>query len=440
MTIRLAATLIVAMLLGACATTHPLMPTPTIYQKSAEPLFTNVPAAQKTSYVELFYITDRKPRSDPQDPEPYSAERAHSLGFGVTRVDIGEGVDWDSLAKQSTMGERTSKLDLKLGATQELGRFPPIVYGLVRTEGGLTRDPRDMDVHERAAAGFKSELAKRVAESPRKEVVLFVHGYHDTFSDAAFSMSELCHFLGREYACVLFSWPAGGSRGILMGYNEDRESGEFAVEHLKKTIRMIADTPGVQRVHLLAHSRGTDVLVSALAALNIETYITRTTLTDRLKVVNIVLMAPDLDFDVGAAKIFTVVSDPDLPYGASPQPRGVFPMPGMRLTFYVSPTDKALTASQFLFGSMLRVGRIDISTLSPDLLERATRMNLFDVVSVAGTTDMFGHSYFTSNPDVSSDIVALIRYGAKPGDALRPLEHITGPFWRVATPSDTGPH
>ena len=34
------------------------------------------------------------------------------------------------------------------------------------------------------------------AQSTAKEVVLFVHAYANTFQDAAFSMADLCHFLG----------------------------------------------------------------------------------------------------------------------------------------------------------------------------------------------------------------------------------------------------
>ena len=102
--------------------------------------------------------------------------------------------------------------------------------------------------------------------------MLFVHGYHNTFEDAAVTMGELCHFLGREFACGIFTWPAGGKRGILAGYNVDYESSVFSTEHLRKTIRAIAATPGLQRIHLLAHSRGTDVLVTALSDLNYEAY------------------------------------------------------------------------------------------------------------------------------------------------------------------------
>lgn len=435
---RAAASAFLALLLGACATTTPLMPTPTLY-RGAEPtpIFTQVGADQQKSSVDLFYITDRAPRATPEEPEPYTAERSRSVAFGIVRVDIGQNIAWNQLVEQSKNGERKG-LDLKLGPAEELGRFPGVVYGLVQTPQGVTRDPVVVDTHEKAAALLKQELAKRVAASPRKEVVLFIHGYHDTFSDAAFSMADLCHFLGREFVCAIFTWPAGGHRGVMMGYNEDRESGEFAVEHLKKAIRMISDTPGVERIHLLAHSRGTDVLVSAMMMLNVESYIIRKTLNERFKVANLVLMAPDLDFDVAAAKIFSVVSDPDLPRGSAPEPHAVVPIPSLRVTAYVSPDDKALTVSQYLFGSFIRLGRLQAAELGPERIERARKAAIFDVVSVSGTTDMFGHSYFTSNPDVSSDLIALIRFGARPGDAQRPLVEIARPFWRVRTAADAG--
>ena len=176
---------------------------------------------------------------------------------------------------KAPLSKRTVPLDLKLGPTTELGRFPPIAYGVEATPAGLVRAPAAIDAHEKAAAMLQAEVARRLAAAPRKEVVLFVHGYANTFQDASFTMGELCHFLGREFVCAIFTWPAGGSRGLFMGYNVDRESGEFAVHHLKQAIRIIADTPGVEKVHLLAHSRGTDVLVTALRELEIEAYIRR---------------------------------------------------------------------------------------------------------------------------------------------------------------------
>ena len=51
----------------------------------------------------------------------------------------------------------------------------------------------------------------------------------------------------------------------------------------------------------------------------------------------------------------------------------------------------------------------------------------------AKTTDFFGHGYFVSNPRVSSDIIAMLRYRLKPNEPGRPLMEIDRPFWRVET-------
>ena len=362
----------------------------------------------------------------------YSSDRSRSMAFGSVTVDIGEQVPWPVLAQQSTESKRELALELRLGAVTELGRFPPIPYDVDPVPGGITRSSATVDVHQRAAAGLQAEVARRIAAAPRKEVVLFVHGYANTFEDGAFKMADLCHFFGREFVCGIFSWPAGGSRGMMAGYNVDRESGEFAVEHLKQAIRLIAQTPGVERIHLMAHSRGADVLASALRELNIEAYIGGDSVADRFKLKNIVLLAPDIDADVAAAKIFSVVSDPDLAYGAAPQPRKVFSGPGVHITAYVSSSDKALTLSQFLFGSLVRLGRVDVAQLRTEQVAKVARLAyLVDFIEVKGTRDFLGHSYFTSDPAASSDMVALIRYGLKPGEPGRPLEEIRRPFWRI---------
>ena len=412
------------------------MPTPLMYRgEQAKPLFAAVPVDRQKPSIDLLYVTDRVPATGPDDPLPYTADRSRSMAYGSVRVEFGEAVTWKTLVKESTAAERPEPLLLKLGTIQEFGRFPPIIYEVIPTPPGLTRAPAVMDVHEKAAAGLQAEVSRRLADAPRKEVVLYVHGYHNTFQDAAFTMGELCHFLGREFVCVIFTWPAGGTRGLFMGYNVDRESGEFAVEDLKKAIRLIADTPGVEAVHLLAHSRGTDILTTAVSELGIEVYVTRTTLGKRFKIRNVVLMAPDIDADVAAARIYKVVSDPDLPYGNAPEPRGTFPPTGVRLTVYVSPDDKALTVSQYLFGSLRRLGRTDVATLGDEEVEQARKLGVMDMIQVSGTTDYFGHSYFVSNPAVSSDLIALIRYGLKPGEAGRPLTEIAKPYWRVPAES-----
>ena len=51
--------------------------------------------------------------------------------------------------------------------------------------------------------------------------------------------------------------------------------------------------------------------------------------------------------------------------------------------------------------------------------------------SMADLCHFLGDSYFTSDPAVSSDLIAMIRYGLAPGAPGRPLEEIQRPFWRI---------
>jgi hypothetical protein len=59
-----------------------------------------------------------------------------------------------------------------------------------------------------------------------------------------------------------------------------------------------------------------------------------------------------------------------------------------------------------------------------------------DLITYQGKrTDAFGHSYFTSNPRVSSDLIQLIRYGMQLGEPGRQLVR-TGPItWRFPAES-----
>ena len=425
--------------LAGCATTHPLMPTPALYTgPQAKPLFTQAPIEVRTPPLDLLFITDRAPATSPDDPEPYTADRSRSMAFGSTTILFGEGMTWDALVKQSLQVERKPSVDLKLGPTKELGRYPRIPYAVTVTPEGLTRAPAVIDAHEAANRALQAEIARRLALSPRKEMVLYIHGVKNSFSEAAFTMGELCHFLGREFVCGIFTWPAGGKHGVLFGYEEDYESSTFAVEHLRKVIRTIADTPGLERIHILAHSRGTDVLATALSELSFESYMQQTTLPRRLKLGNVVLLAPDLDVEVAPEKILAIISDPDVPYGATPDAHAVFrALSPFHLTIYVSPDDKALATSSWLFGSLARLGRVDTTTLTPEQISLAASLGFLDVIQIRGTTDLFGHGYFVSNPRVSGDLIAMIRYGLKPNEPGRPLEEVERPFWRVLPQAGT---
>src|SRR5271169_4959546 len=113
--------------LGGCATTYPLMPTPALYTGAeAKPLFTEAPAEVLIPPLDLLFITDRAHATSPEDPEPYTAARSRSMAFGSTTILFGDNMSWDALVTQSLLVDRTTKTDLTLGPTKELGRYPPV--------------------------------------------------------------------------------------------------------------------------------------------------------------------------------------------------------------------------------------------------------------------------------------------------------------------------
>ena len=425
---------VLALVLTGCATNRAMMPTPVLYTgANAKPLFTELSIESRQPRLDLLFITDRAPAEQPDDL-PYTAERSRSMAFGSAMIQFGENVTWEELIKESTATQRVNPLPLKLGPTTELGRFPAIPYEVVVAPDGIRRVPAVIEAYEKAKQQLQAEIARRLAIAHRKEVVLFVHGYNTSFERAALTMGELCHFLGRDFVCGIFTWPAGGHRGILFGYDVDRESAEYAVEDLVKVIRIVGRTPGVERVHLIAHSRGTDTVATALAQLSAEAYMLRSAPDREFHIANVVLVAPDLDGDVAITKIFKVFSDPDLPFGEKAEPDALVPpAPGLRVSLYVSPDDKAIATASWLFGSIARLGRIDAEMFTPAQITAIGMLRAVDIIQVRGTTDFFGHGYFVSNPRVSADIVAMLRYDLQPNEPGRPLEQIAGPFWRVPT-------
>ena len=111
----------------------------------------------------------------------------------------------------------------------------------------------------------------------------------------------------------------------------------------------------------------------------------RSSITDTLRIRNIVLFAPDIDIDVGATKIFDVFSDPDMPYGAKKNPDATIKRGSFHLTIYSSPGDQALGAASSIFGSRLRLGQLDLSGPEAKAM-RADPGHLVDLIEVDENT------------------------------------------------------
>lgn len=411
----LAALFLVALFLAGCAGPRPLMPVPNLYIGEGAPeLFTALPSELQDSRVDLLYVTDRVPETNVDGVISYGYGRSRSAAFGSAIVTIAPELAWDELQRISLERDRSTRLSLQLASLEERGRFPETPRPLVLINGEARPDPAAQETSRITEQSFRDDIRRRLALAPKPEIVLFVHGYQNDFEDAAQTLAELWHFLGREHVPILYTWPAG--RGGPSGYIYDRESGEFTVYHLKNLIRSLSDIPEVKRIHMIAHSRGTDVLSSAIRELALVARAAGETASDRLRDSHVVLAAPDMDLDVVSQRIVAEQLGRE----------------AKNITVYTSEEDKAIGLAERLFKSSARLGRLGVEDLQADDLVAMEKIEGMSFIDLQESTSVTGHGYFHSNPAASSDLILLVRYGFAPGaENGRPLEAVAPGFWLI---------
>jgi hypothetical protein len=92
--------------------------------------------------------------------------------------------------------------------------------------------------------------------------------------------------------------------------------------------------------------------------------------------------------------------------------------------------------SKILFRSRGRLGRLtpdDVSSTARDYFSKGGNIDL--VLYEGKPTAFFDHSYFSSNPQVSPDLIQLIRYGRAPGELSRPLLPMGADTWKFPQPA-----
>jgi esterase/lipase superfamily enzyme len=388
-----------ALILSACSGQRVLMPTPNVYVDSSIDHYQEIHPNLKSTEVRLFYITDRIPGQDENGNLEYGYGRSPSLAFGSTVI-----------------------IPLKRSALTEIARGPnaPIPYNEI--DGVIVEDPDFVAKRAVAVEKFRQVMVQQLDLTPRKEVFIFVHGFHNDFNDAAFAMAELWHFLGRFGVPIVYTWPAGHPG--LFGYTYDRESSEFTVYHFRQVVELISTFPEVEKINIIAHSRGTDVATTALRELTIEARAAGLNPREKYKIHNFVLAAPDLDAQVATQRM---IGD-HLAWSAH------------RFTLYTSPADRAIGWSRKLFDSPRgRVGNLRVEDMTETAKSTMERSNAnFYVINFMSSTDKsdsnadsFGHSYFRNAPTVSSDLVLMLRDDVDPGPPGRPLKHLGYYFWEV---------
>jgi esterase/lipase superfamily enzyme len=404
-----------SVLLFASGCHRNLVATPNILQQQdPQQIFAACPANCQTPEAAVLYATDRAIVENSKTYPTYGYGRASSLAFGVANVSLNPHPSWNQLIQESTSAKRGQEYELKLASVQEFGRFKSRFDQAPTGENGaiITRAAAQEASPQRQH--FQELLQNRLAQTNNKDVYIFIHGYNNTFDDAVFRAAEVWHFMGRTGVPIAYTWPAG--MGGIRGYAYDRESGEFTVGHLRKFIQMVAECPDVERVHLVAHSRGVDVTASALRELNL-TYTAQGKSTQReLKLENLVLAAPDVDEEVFIQRCV----GENLLQAAK------------RTTIYVSDHDKAIELSDIVFASRRRLGMLGVKDINPKMKQALAKLPNVQFIECKISGWALSHSYAFTHPAALSDLILVLRDRRPPGiENGRPLRQPAEGVWEL---------
>jgi len=363
--------------------------------------------------MEVIYVTDREPIAGAKTQQ-YGYGRSKRVAFGTAQVQLDPMPTWQELVRDSTRLDRGKSYDLKLSEVREIGAFDAMWDRLeVGPEGfRLAQDAKgQIDGQREKLYGL---IQDKLANTNQKDVFIYVHGVNNPFEYNVFRIAELWHFMGRVGVPIVYSWPAG--MGGIRGYAYDRESGEFTVFHLKQFLKTVAACPGVERVHVVAHSRGCDVAISAIRELHVASQAQGRSSQEDLKLENLVLAAPDLDEDVFVQRFVAE----NLLKAAK------------RTTIYASRRDQVIELADVVFASGKRLGQLGPRDFQPHVRHALARLPNLQFVECDVTRFSTTHDYTFAHPAALSDLILVLRERRDPGIANgRPLKQTTEGIWEL---------
>jgi len=316
--------------------------------------------------IQLFYATNRNREDSKGNRQNYGDEETAELKYGVCEVDIPTGH--------------------QQGELERPGRFMKVLWR-------KTEKPDDhfiiTEVNELEADDFWHDFRQKLNYKYSQQALLFVHGYRNTFDDAAYRTAQLAWDLQFEGYTGFYSWP---SAGTLLPYAADGAAARSSAPFLKAFITQVCDMTGIEQLHIIAHSMGGLVLTLALKDLTSEPYRAETL----GKIHQLILGAPDIDQREFRNSILPA-----------------FKEVGSRRTLYASDHDQALH-----FSGNLRSHRDRLGTAGRDIFVAEG----LDTVEVSNVESNDSHGYIFKSKSLLNDIYYLITQGLPP--ARRRLREI----------------
>jgi esterase/lipase superfamily enzyme len=263
-----------------------------------------------------------------------------------------------------------------------------------------------LDAFELSEPAFLESLKSDLGRWPGKQMLLFVHGFNVTFEEAAHRTAQLTYDLGFDGAAAMYSWP---SIGDTEDYFADRlVATDVSPARFAEFLKLIARQSGADKIHIIAHSMGNEVLCRAMDSLEQES---GSSAGPRFGYV--VLAAPDVDRATFKDKYAqTLVQRAD------------------KVILYASSRDKALEVAERIHANRPRAGSSrngvtfvkDIDTIIADDFH----------------SGILYHSYYAETQSIIYDLIAAVRMGYAPDKRCLVGEVCDdGPYWKcVRTPED----
>jgi esterase/lipase superfamily enzyme len=301
--------------------------------------------SQGFASVRVFYGTNRAPT--PGDvktikPAEYYTKERGDLQYGYVDVTIPQS------HKEAELETQPRWMDYTFTVNQAAMRSSYILLDKITP---LSKE------------AFVTSLRQQIKSSPSRDLFIFVHGFNNTFEDAARRAAQMAYDLDFDGTPLLYSWP---SQGSATAYAVDEASVGISGRKMADFLETVVDQSGADRIHVLAHSMGNRALIEAL-----QTYLAKRAPDNRQHIFGqIVFTAPDVDRDYFMDVIKSLQGSAE------------------RVTLYASSNDYALRSSQIIHGAP-RAGN------AGDMIVRLPGLDTIDMSAVPA--DALGHSYFAAN-------------------------------------------